>query len=375
MSINGTPTVWILGAGFSRSLGGPLLADLFRQQHAADLRPVIGQALAAELTWVQHLFRHGTESEQLWGNAEDFLAYLDEACGPTAVPIKKARLDGLIARAPYSEGPWRNNKHLGDAEFERFKADPQRSARWALAAECDLFLDGADTKSESWKPYAEWARSLTPEHDTVVTFNYDTVLERLDPDRFEILQPGDARLARDADPKRFDKVPVFKLHGSTNWVTESEAIVTQGQGPLANNAPRAIAPPGRTKTAWANDAFAPLWRAAINRIESAWSFAILGYGFPKTDAEARIRVLAAIDSSSHGNEKRLEIVLGPDTTRPESRRVLELIRRRMGHSRRTLVDVEADEYPRQGNEYYSIVTNHPLWVEDFIGDYHRRTKR
>ena len=32
MAIGGGKTVWILGAGFSRALGGPLLADLFRPE-------------------------------------------------------------------------------------------------------------------------------------------------------------------------------------------------------------------------------------------------------------------------------------------------------------------------------------------------------
>jgi hypothetical protein len=43
----------------------------------------------------------------------------------------------------------------------------------------------------------------------------------------------------------------------------------------------------------------------------------------------------------------------------------------MGHSRRTIVDEAPDPLPSK--EYVSIVINHPLWVEDFIGDYQQRT--
>jgi hypothetical protein len=39
-------TVWILGAGFSRSLGGPLMGDLLRPQHLDDLRLLQGYRVA-----------------------------------------------------------------------------------------------------------------------------------------------------------------------------------------------------------------------------------------------------------------------------------------------------------------------------------------
>jgi hypothetical protein len=360
------------GAGFSRALGGPLLGDLFRQQHAVDLAEVIGGALARELAWVQHLFNHGKEHEHLWQDAEEFLAFVDDASGSTAMPLKKARLKNLIDRAPYSPGPWRGSEYLGADSFKSFSVDPRLSATWALAAECDLFLQDADTASESWKPYVEWAQSLNPEHDSIVTFNYDTVLERLGPNIFEIVRPEDPRIAHGASTsERFDKVPVFKLHGSASWAgVRDHAFVTLVDSPLKETAPRAIATPGRTKTAWVNQLLAPLWRAALRKIESAWTFAILGYGFPKTDAEAKMRILGAIERASPGTVKRLDLVLGPDTGRPEARRVLELVRRRMGHSRTVLVDERPD--PRQSS--VAVVTQHPLWVEDFIGDYHSRTR-
>jgi hypothetical protein len=44
MAIGQGRTVWILGAGFSKSLGGPLLIDLFRQRRYEDLRDILSVA-------------------------------------------------------------------------------------------------------------------------------------------------------------------------------------------------------------------------------------------------------------------------------------------------------------------------------------------
>jgi hypothetical protein len=52
------------------------------------------------------------------------------------------------------------------------------TARRLVAAECAAFLQHVDPTREQWRPYRRWAASLTP-NDTVVTFNYDRVLEML----------------------------------------------------------------------------------------------------------------------------------------------------------------------------------------------------
>jgi hypothetical protein len=60
MAIDGRKTVWILGAGFSRSLGAPLLETLFRQQHVRDFTGVIRQeSLIQDVVWTQFIFNSG----------------------------------------------------------------------------------------------------------------------------------------------------------------------------------------------------------------------------------------------------------------------------------------------------------------------------
>ena len=43
---------------------------------------------------------------------------------------------------------------------------------------CSVFLQHAETSGEKWGPYIRWASKLRPS-DTIITFNYDLVLEKL----------------------------------------------------------------------------------------------------------------------------------------------------------------------------------------------------
>ena len=88
--------VWIIGAGFSRPLGGPLLTDLFSWKSERDLEarypkdrfPRLHGHVPQTARW---LFHYGTrfdqgkpryyiaDGEALWQDAEGFLDYLDVA--------------------------------------------------------------------------------------------------------------------------------------------------------------------------------------------------------------------------------------------------------------------------------------------------------
>jgi len=104
----------------------------------------------------------------------------------------------------------------------------------------------------------------------------------------------------------------------------------------------------------------------MNEVEEASSIAILGYGFPKTDAMARIKLL---DSLSRCADIKIDLVLGPDLGLPANRRVYELLRYRARRSGGTIVDGHTDPSlpPR------APIRHHQLWAEDFIGDYVDRT--
>ena len=75
-------TVWLLGAGFSRAFGGPLLDDLFRPRHWLDDDLVFPAKLYPALSgdlYLSRLFCETGKAEGRWRDAEEFLAFVDAA--------------------------------------------------------------------------------------------------------------------------------------------------------------------------------------------------------------------------------------------------------------------------------------------------------
>jgi hypothetical protein len=69
-----------------------------------------------------------------------------------------------------------------------------------------------------------------------------------------------------------------------------------------------------------------LWTKARRAPSDAEALVVLGYGFPATDTNARIEIQSAFLSGSAGDDvRRIDVVLGPDTNRPEARRVHALL--------------------------------------------------
>jgi len=120
-----------------------------------------------------------------------------------------------------------------------------------MAAECCAFLKTADPTSERWEPYRDWLATLTAD-DTVVTFNYDRVIETLVAhvkdeylrNKYQVLLPNES-LANDC-------IHVLKLHGSVDW-QRSNGTYWKSHDTSAIKASLdsiAIATPGSHKRRW-----------------------------------------------------------------------------------------------------------------------------
>lgn len=371
MAIGDGYTVWILGAGFSKSLGGPLLFDLFRQQVFEDLAKTIGEERATKVTWTQALFNFGLKT--YWADAEDFLSYAEAAFGNPPHATERAFLEGLLQRREFIERP------LNGPVPNRFRPcwdDPLGAILHAFATETTEFLRDNATDREQWRPYLDWAESLNPERDSVITFNYDPVIETVNlellgrgREKFQVMLPN--------EPLKRDKVPALKLHGSVYWVMDrwgtagvawDNSAVEQGRAPL-------IAAPGRSKANLTSRILKPLWSEAHKRLAVAENVVILGYGFPKTDAEARAAILAALEQNQCGaTVRKVHLVLGPEVNLPGHRRVLELVRPRLGIARKKFVNKIPAAYRSVTTAHLGLVIQHPLYAEDFVGDYSSRTR-
>ena len=327
--------VRVLGAGFSRALNGPLLRDLFRSEPLEDIAPFFSLTdfpdLANHLVFVQKLFSDGVQ-DHFWENAEQFLAYVDDHSRRAAPRRRKSSPISSRRSMRRADRDTTNQTHI----LRRLN----RITRRALAAECSRFLIGAEPdESEAWLPYREWAKSLVSGRDTVITFNYDLVIEtvthKYDPqhdnhdNRIWIALPGQ----RQPD----EVVPVLKLHGSVpEWAVLRETIVrddgSQGkrdslEGLRSPETHIAIAAPGASKAEFVAQHLEPLWGLAERALAEAGRVFFVGYSFPDTDPGPQIRILNALGSdTSDVAFRRADIVLGRDTGSDIGRRMLELVR-------------------------------------------------
>jgi hypothetical protein len=156
MTIDGEPTkrvVWVLGAGFSAALGGPVLTELFTPNSAEEIRFRYGKGFAelfdTPAERVRSLYAVGLTGN-MWANAEDFIDYLDTAAEPRGKNERNPHADRIKELEV---------KHHGGTT--RVSVDELRTAaRRLIAAECCGFLEGVDTRREKWRPFVRWEREL-----------------------------------------------------------------------------------------------------------------------------------------------------------------------------------------------------------------------
>lgn len=382
--------VWVLGAGFSKPLGGPLLADLFTPASEGALKVRYSLRDYSHLygptpTFLRWLYRYGlkpsrdtphvaveenTSGEWLWENAEEFLEYVDTATHGEANSPERRRLEALIEsyRSLGGRDPVIQRDTIGT------RSHIAATARRLLAAECSAFLRDVRDKSlhsEKWIPYETWWQRLTPDRKhTIITFNYDLVIERLalSIPKLAVVEPSGVAAAP------LNSIPLLKLHGSVDWkrvaVTGGPVQYRTGQSDdfavTCDDNELAIATPGLTKRAMVGG-FGALWQQAEAELIAADAIVFVGYRFPPTDSEALSRLLGAIGR----NQKlylALHTVLGPkksdDIARLHS--LLHYAAREQRREHTSVVGMEAVRgLGEAGRRAYTLVPQ-ALYSQDFL---------
>jgi hypothetical protein len=355
--------VWILGAGFSKPLGGPMLADLLSasSQPAVD---AIYSGIDGLRNGASRVLREMVDSHaarfphpRIWSDAEDLVDQLDSAARDKAGPqgLRFRALVGLLA-----------SNVAASRDFDLW--DLRVAARRRIAAECCAFLEGRSTNEEKWDPYRSWAEQLGA-NDTILTFNYDRVLEMLG--SIDIIPPDSSGL-----PIASQRAQVLKLHGSVDWkrvkgpeaVTRFEVTNDRMFALTCEGEEIGMATPGPSKREVTEDLGA-LWSLACKRLHEADAIVFVGYRFPPTDAEARGRLLGAIENNHDGysgHHLKLHIVLGPDLGHPDVVGLEGLLHAVLLRNGR----VNVEEARRVGSNVSNMraygVIRQPLWAEDFF---------
>lgn len=381
---------WILGAGFSRSLGGPLMNDLLSiaawRQLLALYRQHISERDADLIFWLYHYGAKFPEGpldpeitgygERRWGDAEQFLEILDRArAGDTyaaaTVAETYAGLRGRmnapqgIARERYP-GAFGRDGRPNDEELSKM-------AKRMVAASCSAFLHGVTRDStrdkERWLPYQEWLACLTAD-DTILTFNYDLVVETMN----SLIGNGVfVAGSADDDLGRVKRLPfLYKLHGSVNWHLDAAGQLSRPEwtpAMLASDKSIAIATPGDSKMKMAGALFGRLWNEAAEKLHEAEEVYIIGFRFPQGDAFPRHRLLDALRPNN--SPRAVHVVLGPDRNSDQAR-VLALLQWTLGaraeHDSLRLLNDRLSEH--EGHKLYA----HSAWAEDFLDSWARANR-
>ncbi len=157
-------TVRILGAGFSKPLGGPLLTELFTEESLGKV-----ELTYPDVEWTHPTSNFGRDAWNafcakqdrnipLWSDPEEYLDRLDSAVfrGPDSVPWKH------LWRTFFQE-PFLGRREPSFSLKEVF----EWAKRWMIA-ECCAFVESSDENCERWRAHRDWAQSLdghTPRDD------------------------------------------------------------------------------------------------------------------------------------------------------------------------------------------------------------------
>jgi hypothetical protein len=257
--------VWLLGAGFSKPLGGPLFSELLSENTKRWVKSWL-QSRGSPNFYASRTFTAFNKVKgndvHLWENAEEYLSLVDQA---RSDPVAK----GVLMEA------------LGNDVADKIEDLWKESLQFVAAATSHYVdrVERADKLPEAWEPYRKWSETLS-ELDSVISFNYDRVVELL-------LKRANKKL----NP--------LKLHGTvpaTLWedIRDGKDIST-------------IATPGPGKMiSMRNSDSEAVWEKAKEALENAQRLVVIGYSFPASDPVVRSFVL------SKSKATKVDIVVGPD---------------------------------------------------------------
>jgi hypothetical protein len=286
-----------------------------------------------------------------WDHAEQFLDFVDTAARGNA--HRSAILTGML-----------------DSEtLDVF----QKNCVRVIAGECEFtsLVDlsvAADATPEAWQPYQRWVRAVKG-GDSVITFNYDTVLEKLGETRGVTHLGKESVVGLDTFCGHGVGVtPIYKMHGSIDWIAPKtpKAVLARGEVPtlLGDGSGPLIAMPGPSKKIHCSGVFSKIWDEALNALTHAAVVVFVGYRFPPSDAESRTRLLAAL-RDNQSRALRVHTVLGPYTNEGDTIRLRELLRSTL--SEKHVEQADAREVPKSG--HFQVIV-HPLYAEDFFTVFH-----
>ena len=311
--------VYILGAGFSRPAGAPLVKEFLDAARSLYDDPQSG--LGAD---VEGHFRRVFEFKRAMAPVrERFLFDLDNVeelfglieisnrLGKNGAPRRE--MIELIAETlrisvsqfaeQRTKARFQIPKHLS-ADFKKpaFAHDAQPNGGNTVHIDCDLhsyfvglvggLLDDPDKRKNR--------------KDTIITLNYDLVCdEALRHAGFKV----NYHLQDAANTDTFDSISLLKLHGSVNWrfcprceqarVVNNAQIDTECRNCEPAPQPELLLVPPSWDKAEYQTPIKSVWLRAVEELKSASRICVIGYSMAKSDAFFRYLLTLALAENEH----------------------------------------------------------------------------
>jgi len=297
--------VYILGAGFSVDAGIPVLNDFLFQMRASlnwlreQRRDLEFDAVRRVLTFRKEAASAGLRVNLDLENIEDLFSLASATAQGT---LEESVSTAIAATIEFSR------RTAPVKCFEAIVADSlKRLGKWT----CESSNNGS---RRCVIPYYDlYAGFLSGKagppgkfmKNTVITFNYDTVLE--DALRNWSVKPwygfrpdsasydASRRCAQNVES---DVLPIFKLHGSVNWAEDSHrklAVYDNYADILKANKRVVLIPPTWRKTF--QDPLNDVWNAAVQALSEATRIIIIGFSIPPSDLHFKFLLAAGLQEN------------------------------------------------------------------------------
>jgi len=255
--------------------------------------------IAVELAKVRQV-----EAQEGW-TAEQILVSLDLAANHNDIAQQR------IWTKETDDGKATPHTREDPATYAR---DALRTITKLIVAEMEYAIPDTsdiDKAGYAWGPYVEWVKNLVGGDDTIMTFNYDRVVEKA----FE-LTPGHS----------LGQNQLLKLHGSVTHGTDEDGNIKELQVAELHRQLRnpneaftvRLGLPGEAKSKIHGEGgpLKPLWDQAAEAIIGARHIVFIGYSLPPEDVEAMEMIVEAIRErreSDRTSALTIHLVLGPGT--------------------------------------------------------------
>lgn len=297
--------VYILGAGFSKNAGLPLLSGFLNEMRSS-------------VNWLKK-----EERLELTATREVLLFRKRAASAALRVNLNVENIEDLfsLAAASGEEAAAENISTAIAATIEYSRSHAQTLGPMEVAAKADFPIpqSWAKTGGDEYKTrfevqlYDQYAGLLNGDlcdhqdymDNTVISFNYDTILEDA---LLRIGVPIDYGFQKDwveydegwqSAQTKNKQLKLLKIHGSINWFQHKRELQnltvykTYNDGYTKGRV--ALIPP-----TWRKDFSGPLsdvWRGAIHALREATRIIFIGFSFPDTDAHIKYLLAAGLQEN------------------------------------------------------------------------------